>query len=48
MLKADQFCEPASATVDVPAEKRNNCVTQIALFVIRVIIIMITKRLIQQ
>ena len=29
--KSDQFSEPAAPTVDVPAEKRHNCVAQIAL-----------------
>ena len=40
MMKSDQFSEPASATVDMPADKRHNCVAQISLVVIKMIIMM--------
>ena len=48
MMKIYQFSEPALATVDVPADKRHDCVAQISLVVIRMIvmIMMIFMRMI--
>ena len=38
MMKIYQFSEPALATVDMPANKRHDCVAQISLVVIRMIV----------